>query len=166
MDGLKILDQDQIQHRIDRMAYQVYEEHFNEPELFLAGISNKGYALAEIMQKKLTDVTEKDIFLKKITFDKKKPVASEISFEGDLNALEDKVVIIVDDVINSGVTLFYACQPFMHVLLKKLKVLVLVNRDHLEFPVKPDYSGLSLSTTLQEHIRVELNQKEHAAYLL
>lgn len=166
MEGLKILDQDQIQHRVNRMAYQVYEEHFNEPELVLAGIADRGYSLAEIMQSKLAGITDKNIFLKKIALDKKNPVAGEITFEGDLQALSDKVVIVVDDVVNSGGTLFYACRPFMQVSLKKLKILVLVNRDHLEFPVKPDYSGLSLSTTLQEHIRVEVNNNEHAAYLL
>lgn len=165
MEGLKILDEEQIRHRINRMAYQVYEAHFHESELVLAGIPNQGYALAEMMKNKLLEVTGKDITLRKMTYDKQNPVKQEAKIEGDLQALEDKVVILVDDVINSGKTLFFACKPFQEVLLKQLKILVLVNRDHLEFPVQPDYSGLSLATTLQEHIRVVLTESEQAAYL-
>lgn len=165
MEGLEILNTQQIQHRINRMAFQVYEEHFHEEELVLAGIPRKGYALAEMMKKKLEEVTGKPIHLFQVEMDKRNLIDHDVQIAGDLKALEGKPVILVDDVINSGKTLFYACKPFQEVLLKKLKILVLVNRDHIEFPVQPDYTGLSLATTLQERIVVEINEKDQHAYL-
>lgn len=165
MDGLEILNSNQINQRINRMAYEVYEDHFEEPVLYLAGIKRKGYALAQMMAAKLEEVTGKTVVLIQVSLDKKQPVENEVTLDYALNDLVDQSVILVDDVINTGRTLFYAIRPFHQVMLKKLKVLVLVNRDHLAFPVRPDYTGLSLSTTLQEHIAVRLNEEERSVVL-
>lgn len=165
MEGLQILNIMQISRRINRMAYQVYEVNFNEDTIILAGIAHRGYALAGMMQEKLREITGKDVRLVKLTIDKGNPVESEVELDTDLQELTNKVVILVDDVVNTGKTLFYATKPFQKVLLKKLEILVLVHRDHLEFPFRPDYTGLSLATTLREHITVKLEGEEQAVYL-
>lgn len=165
MEGLEILNSNQIHQRINRMAYEVYEDHFEESVLYLSGITRKGYALAEMMADKLQSVTGKKVVLTQLTLDKKQPLEQNVQLNESLNKLEGQPVIVIDDVINTGRTLFYAIRPFQQIILKKLKVLVLVNRDHLAFPVRPDYTGLSLSTTLQEHISVKLNEEEKSVVL-
>lgn len=163
--SLKILDQQQISHRLDRMAYQIYEENFEESQLFIAGIAERGYQLGAIMQEKLVNITGKDVELGKIKMDKKDPINGAFEMDFEHKALQNQIVILVDDVLNTGKTMFYAIKPFMDVKLNKLQILTLVNRHHLEFPLAADYVGLSLATTLQEHIKVDLKNGEQAAYL-
>jgi pyrimidine operon attenuation protein/uracil phosphoribosyltransferase len=63
---------------------------------------------------------------------------------------------LIDDVANSGKTLSFALKPFLEYQPKKIQTLVLVERSHKAFPVQPDYVGLSVATTIQEHIYVEV----------
>jgi pyrimidine operon attenuation protein/uracil phosphoribosyltransferase len=67
------------------------------------------------------------------------------------------VIIVVDDVANSGKTMLYALQPFLRNQPKKIQTLALVDRTHKTFPVHTDYVGFALATTLQEHIFVEVS---------
>lgn len=165
MGRIQILDHQQIRYRLSRMAYEIHETHFNEDEVILAGIKRKGYALAKMMYQELAPIGSPEFKLCQLAFDKRNPLESQAELDISWEALHQKSVILIDDVINTGQTLFYATKPFQQVMLKRLKVLVLVNRDHTEFPFQPDYTGLSLATTLHEHISVTLTDQEQGVYL-
>ena len=92
-----------------------------------------------------------------IVLDKHAPKEVTLSKEIDFTG---KVIIVIDDVANSGKTLLYALKPFLAYQPKKIQTLVLVERSHKTFPVHPDYVGLSIATTLQEHIYVEVDDKD------
>lgn len=166
MDSKQILNQRQIEHRVSRMAYEVYEAHYREQEVILAGIPRKGYELAKKLHRILSAISSIQFKLSQLHFDKRNPLYSNPELDLPLSQVEDRSVILVDDVINTGATLFYATKPFQQVKVGQLKVLVLVNRDHTAFPFQPDYTGLSLATTLQERITVKLTESEEAVYLV
>ncbi len=88
-------------------------------------------------------------------------------YDFDINECNNKVVILVDDVLNSGKALAYGFGVFLNAPLKKLRTVVLVDRNHKSFPVTTDYAGIALSTIIKEHIDVVLNQdgEEDAVYL-
>lgn len=158
-----ILDAKTAEKKLRRMAYQVLENNGDEEMIFLAGIRESGSVVARNMQKMLSEISTLKTELLSISLDKKKPgnvvLDKEIDFSG-------KVIIIIDDVSNSGRTLLYALKPFLAFLPKKIQTLVLVERSHNTFPVHSDYVGLSIATTMQEHIYVEVeNEKISGAYL-
>lgn len=98
-----------------------------------------------------------------VSLDKKNPKEVKVNRQLDY---QNQVIILIDDVSNSGKTLLFAIKPFLDSSPKKIQALVLVERSHKAFPVKPDYVGLSVSTTLQEHIYVEVeNGRVKGAWL-
>jgi pyrimidine operon attenuation protein / uracil phosphoribosyltransferase len=153
MERNYILNQEVSQRKMLRMAYEILENNYEENELILAGIRESGSVIARNIQKLLHEIKDISTELLMVTLDKKLPedvvLSRSISFE-------NKVVILIDDVSNSGKTLLYALKPFLSSHPKKIQTLVLVERTHKAFPVKPDYVGLSVATTLQEHIYVEV----------
>jgi len=147
-----ILDQVRAAKKLRRMAYEIIENNAGEQELVLAGIRESGTVMAKNIQKLLAEISSvrTDLFI--VTLDKHFPTTVTLSKEGNF---DDKIIIVIDDVAMSGKTLLYAMQPFLAFHPKKIQTLVLVERSHKAFPVKPDYVGLSIATTLQEHIYVE-----------
>jgi pyrimidine operon attenuation protein / uracil phosphoribosyltransferase len=147
-----ILDEATAAKKLRRMAYEIIENNTGEDLLVLAGIRESGTVMARNIQQLLADISDikTDLFI--VTLDKHYPSAVLLNKEGNF---DDKVVIVIDDVAMSGKTLLYAMQPFLAFHPKKIQTLVLVERSHKAFPVKPDYVGLSIATTLQEHIYVE-----------
>ncbi|MFT6211772.1 MAG: pyrimidine operon attenuation protein/uracil phosphoribosyltransferase, partial [Bacteroidia bacterium] len=135
-----------------------------EKEIILAGIVGNGFKLAELLQDRLSNFSDVKVKLVSVKVNKQDPLAINASVELEKADAEDKVVILVDDVLNSGKTLIYGIRHFLQVRLKALRTVALIDRDHKRFPIKADYVGLVLSTTLQEHIRVEL-EGEMAVYL-
>jgi pyrimidine operon attenuation protein / uracil phosphoribosyltransferase len=148
-----ILDQATTERKLRRMAYEIYEGNIDEKELILAGVDDNGVVIAKAIQKMLADISDTRIEMVSISLDKRHP--SAITLSRQIN-FDNKVVIVVDDVANSGKTLLYALKPFLEFHPKKIQILVLVERTHKAFSIKPDYVGLSLSTTFQEHIFVEV----------
>ena len=134
------------------MAYEIIENNTGENMLVLAGIRESGTVMAKNIQALLAEISDikTDLFI--VSLDKHKPSKVVLNKEGNF---DDQVVIVIDDVAMSGKTLLYAMQPFLAFHPKKIQTLVLVERSHKAFPVKPDYVGLSIATTLQEHIYVE-----------
>lgn len=159
MAKTKILDTNQISQKLNRMAYEVYEKNFAEKELLLVGIEGNGYKVAEQLSAILKKISPLKITLSKIKVDKEKPWATDPKVGFSENDFLSKSVLIVDDVLNSGKTLMYAVKPFLHKPVKRLNVLVLVDRSHTRYPVKADFVGLSLSTTLQDHIEADFSKK-------
>lgn len=159
-----VLNETQINQKIDRLAFQIYENHYDEKEIIIGGIAGTGFKLAELLCERLAKFSEIKVTLVPVHIDKKSPLSGDPSVELEKADVEDKVVILVDDVLNSGKTLIYGIKYFLKVRLKALRTVALVDRDHKRFPVKADYVGLHLSTTLQEHVNVVLDG-EMAVYL-
>jgi len=147
-----ILDQVRAAKKLRRMAYEIIENNAGEQELVLAGIRESGTVMAKNIQKLLAEISNVSTDLFIVTLDKHFPRTVTLSKEGNF---DNKIIIVIDDVAMSGKTLLYAMQPFLAFHPKKIQTLVLVERSHKAFPVKPDYVGLSIATTLQEHIYVE-----------
>jgi pyrimidine operon attenuation protein / uracil phosphoribosyltransferase len=148
-----ILNQIIIEKKLRRMAYEILENNSSETELILAGVRESGTVIAKNIQRILQEISSFHIELITLTLDKKFPRQVSLSKEV---AVEDKVIIVIDDVANSGKTLLYSLKPFLEFHPKKIQSLILVERTHKAFPVKPDYVGLSVATTLQEHIYVKV----------
>jgi pyrimidine operon attenuation protein/uracil phosphoribosyltransferase len=161
----RILSHQQIQYKIARIAYQIYEANVDEKQLVIAGINGGGLRFAQKLQKVLEEITDAEIILCKVFMDKKNPILSGVTTSIPEEAYRDKSVVLVDDVLNSGTTLIYGVHHFLRTPLKQLKTAVLVNRNHKKYPVKADYKGLSLSTSLQEHITVTFETKNDGVYL-
>ena len=160
-----ILTHDEIVHKIKRIAYQIYENNAEEKEIVLAGIETNGYTLAKKLKTVLKKISSIEPILCKVIIDKKNPI-NDIRTSIPVEAYKNKSVILIDDVLNSGTTLIYGVKHFLNVPLEQFKTAVLVNRNHKKYPVKADFKGLSLSTSLQEHISVEFTKKEAIAYLI
>ncbi|NJB70580.1 pyrimidine operon attenuation protein/uracil phosphoribosyltransferase [Saonia flava] len=161
----QILSHEEIQHKAKRIAYQIYETNVNEPEIIIAGIDGGGLNFAKKIQTILKKITEAKITLCKVTMDKKNPLSSGVTTSIPEKEYHNKSVVLVDDVLNSGTTLIYGVHHFLKTPLKQLKTAVLVNRNHKKYPVKADFKGISLSTSLQEHVHVEFKTKNDSVYL-
>ena len=163
---LLILNKTQIKQKIDRMAYQVLEDNLNEKEVVLAGIIDQGYIIAKRLKKVLESISEINVTLMKIEIDKDSSHL-QASSDIDVNSVKNKVVILVDDVLNSGRTLAYGLGVFIDIPLKKLRTLVLIDRSHRNFPISSDFTGLEMSTLVKEHIEVVMDDKskDDAVYL-
>ncbi|WP_417359382.1 phosphoribosyltransferase family protein [Galbibacter sp.] len=160
----KILSHQEIQHKIKRIAYQIYETYVDEDEIVIAGIASSGLELAKKIDESFSEISDIKTTFCEVTIDKTNPL-NPIITSLDKSAYENKCVILVDDVLNSGSTLIYAVRHFLDVPLKKLKTVVLVDRNHKKFPVKADFKGISLSTSLQEHVDVVFEEGNDAVYL-
>lgn len=161
-----ILNHVQIQQKINRIAYQILEDNIDEKEIILAGIVSRGYKLALRLEKVLKEIGDFKITLAQITLDKDSSQL-ESSINIPLEDCKNKVVILVDDVLNSGKTIAYGLGVFLNIPLKKLRAVVLIDRSHKLFPVATDFVGLELSTVLKEHVSVVLDEKgkEDGVYL-
>ncbi|TXK72304.1 phosphoribosyltransferase family protein [Mesonia sp. HuA40] len=159
-----ILNQQEIEYKIRRIAFQIYESNLNESQIILAGIKNKGFTFAEKIKTCLEEISGINIRLVSLKLDKKNPLNG---IEASISSSEYKneSVIIVDDVLNSGSTLIYAVNFFLDQPVKKIQTAVLVDRSHKKYPVKADFVGLSLSTSLSETVKVNFDSP-YTAYLL
>jgi pyrimidine operon attenuation protein/uracil phosphoribosyltransferase len=160
-----ILTHEQIQHKVKRIAYQIYEANVQETELVIAGIDGGGLNFAKKISAVLKEITKADIILCQVNMDKTNPLKSGVTTSLNADSYKNKSVVLVDDVLNSGTTLIYGVHHFLKTPLKQLKTAVLVNRNHKKYPVKADYKGISLSTSLNEHIKVIFEPKNDLVYL-
>ncbi len=163
---LKIVNTLQINQKLNRLAYEVYENNFSEKDILVVGIDGNGYKVALQLVSKLKEISTLKINLAKIKINKTSPWEVNPKIDVEEKAFINKTIILVDDVLNSGKTLMYAVKLFLDKPVKKLSTVILVDRSHTNFPVKADYVGLRLSTTLQEHIEADFSKKgKEAVYL-
>ncbi len=153
---MQILSEHQIHQKIKRLAIQILENNFREKEIILIGINRTGMRFAELIHQRLEKVSDINFSLANIRINPAEPISEPVHLNIDLKNLEDQVVILIDDVANSGRTLFYACKPLFEVLPKRVETAVLVDRTHKHFPINVNYVGLSLATTLKQNISVKL----------
>jgi pyrimidine operon attenuation protein/uracil phosphoribosyltransferase len=159
-DRTVILDSKQVKQKITRIAHQLYENNFQEKSVVVMGICDEGFILAERLVKLLQKISDLNIELYGINMDKKNPLNSGLNSKVDAKKLKNKAVILVDDVLNSGKTLVYATKFLLDFEVKNLQTVCLIDRKHRKFPIRADFVGLTLSTTLQEHITVEFGKKD------
>jgi pyrimidine operon attenuation protein / uracil phosphoribosyltransferase len=159
-----ILTQDVIEKKIKRIAYEIYEHNSDEQEIIIAGIWDRGMILAEKIAAILQEISPLRIRLLQLNLDKQRPEGVKLSEEMDFSG---KVIVLVDDVANSGRTMLYALKPFLQFLPRKIQTAVLVDRKHKSFPLSVDFVGYSLATTLQDMVMVEMEKDEiKSAYLV
>ncbi|WP_313807197.1 phosphoribosyltransferase family protein [Flavobacterium sp.] len=159
-----ILNKAEIQHKTKRIAYQIYETFVDENEVVLAGITNSGFTFAKKIAAELEQISDLNVILCEVQINKNNPqdaIKTSLSQE----EYQNKGLVLIDDVLNSGTTLIYGVKHFLEVPLKKFKTAVLVDRNHKKYPVKADFKGISLSTSLQEHIQVVFENEDEYAYL-
>ncbi|WP_347157710.1 phosphoribosyltransferase family protein [Pontibacter chitinilyticus] len=162
----RILDKTQIDQKIIRMAYELYEHNVEEQELVLAGIQPNGYTLAQRLAAQLEQISPIKVQLLAMTVDKAAPQTVPVELAPTQTTLEDKVVVVVDDVLNTGKTLAYTLNALLQHSPRRLEVATLVNRHHTHYPIAATYTGFSLATTMREHVQVVLTEEEAGAYLL
>lgn len=163
---LLILDKKQIQQKINRIAYQILEDNLNEKEVVLAGIWDRGYKLALRLKKVLIKISDIKVTMLKVELDR---VSTKLIASTDLDEShwKNKVIILVDDVLNSGKTLAYGLGVFLNTPHKKIRTVVLVDRSHKIFPIATDFVGLQMATVLKEHVDVimDVEGEEDRVYL-
>ncbi len=159
-----VLNHRQIQQKITRMAYEIYERNVAETGVVFAGISGMGLILAELLANKLKEISPLEIASVEVKLDKQAKVQGQVILSPQIE-LDNKCLIMVDDVLNTGKTLAYAFKPFLEFPIRKMELAVLVNRSHKLYPVSPDYTGLELATTLNEHISVDLLNESYTVHL-
>ena len=160
----QVLDFEKISRICGRLAYQILENNINKDEILLVGIREKGYEIAKIIEQKLKDINSSKVHLKSITIDKKNP--NQIS-EFDINFNQmPKSVYLVDDVLNTGKTLMFAVNSLLKYDFDLIKTLVLIDRNHKRYPIKVDFKGISLSTNLDDTVKLISENKNLEAVLV
>lgn len=164
MNQNTILNHQEIAHKTKRIAYQIYETFVDEEEIVIAGITKNGFIFAEKIAATLQTIAPIKVLLCEVFIDKQNPTAT-ITTSISSEIYKNKGLVLVDDVLNSGTTLVYGVRYFLDVPLKKFKTAVLVDRNHKKYPVKADFKGISLSTSLFEHVNVVFEKDNDHAYL-
>jgi pyrimidine operon attenuation protein/uracil phosphoribosyltransferase len=160
--GTLVLEHERISAIIERLAHQIVENHSDSKEIILVGISGRGVDLRDRISKILKTISSQTIKTVELKVNKTSPLTEEVVTDLPLKEMKGKVVILIDDVLNSGKTLVYAMTHLLKADVKKLKTVVLVDRIHRNYPIKADYVGLSLSTTIQERVEVEFGEEDYA----
>lgn len=157
-----VLNHQEILHKIRRMAYQIYEANVNEQEIVIAGIANNGYYLAELLKLEIEQIAPLSVTLCRVEMDKTNPI-DQVKCDCSMDQIKDQSLVLVDDVLHSGTALIYGVSFFLQVPLKKFKTAVLVDRNHKKYPVKADFKGISLSTSMNENVVVDFSPGKFSA---
>ena len=160
----KILNKQEIEDKIKRISYEIYEENFDNKSIIICGIEKNGSIIAKKIIKELKCICNIQVEFISIELDKKRPL-NTVKINSPKKNIKDKAIILIDDVSNTGKTLIYVINKLIKFEPKKINTAVLVNRDHTLFPIKINFIGLSLSTSINNHIDVKLNNNDVGAYL-
>jgi len=164
MASQTILNHSEINNKLRRIAFQIYESNVTESEVVLAGIDKNGFIIAKKLKTIITKISPLNIVLCQVAIDKENP-QKEIKTSINSEDYANKSMVLIDDVLHSGTTLIYGVKHFLEVPLKQFKTVVLVNRNHKKYPVKADYKGISLSTSINKNVTVILDGPQMVAFL-
>ena len=164
-DKTIILNDTQIRSKLKRISYQILETNLKTSDVVIAGIESNGYKIAKEVKKILNKISELEVILCKVIIDKKNP-RNPIKTSINKEIYTNKSIVLIDDVLNSGSTLIYGVKHFLEVEVVQFKTAVLVNRNHKKFPVKADFKGISLSTSMQNHVLVEFKGSKIEALIV
>ena len=165
MDKKKILDYQSIKKKIRRISLQILESNIDQDEIIIAGIDVNGFIIAKKISNEIRKISDINIKLCKVKIDKKNPL-NDISTSLNFEEYQNKYIVVIDDVLNSGATLMYSVKYFLNTQIKGLKTAVLVDRNHKKYPIKADFKGLSLSTSIQSKVEVIIDEKKIEAFLV
>ena len=160
-----ILNNEEIKHKIKRIAYQIYEANTSESEIYLAGISKNGFIMTHKIADQLREISDLEVKTIEV-FVNKKDILAPVETSLPLEQIKNKSIILIDDVLNSGGVLIYGMRHFLNIPLKKFLTAVLVNRNHKKYPIKADFKGISLSTSLHERVEVIFEEGNDRAFLV
>lgn len=153
----KILTERQVRDKITRIAYEIYENNFQNEELVLVGINGQGYTLARLLKQTLDNISDINISIAELSIDKENHLSKPISIDTDETNLLDKAIVLVDDVQNSGRTISHGLGFLLKNGVKKIETAVLVDRSHKSFPILANYMGYEIATMIDEYIDVQLD---------
>ena len=159
-----ILNEEQINQKITRIAHQIIECNIGEKEIIIAGIEKNGFIIATKLKQNLTNISDIKITTCSVKINKENPL-DEVTTSINEDYYLNKSLVLVDDVLNSGATLIYGVKHFLNTKIKQFKTAVLINRNHKKYPVKADFKGISLSTTTISHIKVRFTNNKAEAFL-
>ena len=165
MDKKKILDYQSIKKKIRRISLQILESNIDQDEIIIAGIDVNGFIIAKKISQEIKKISDINIKLCNVKIDKKNPL-NDISTSLNFEEYQNKYIVVIDDVLNSGATLMYSVKYFLNTKIKSLKTAVLVDRNHKKYPIKADFKGLSLSTSIQSKVEVVIDEKKIEAFLV
>jgi len=160
----KILEQDRIDKIVKRISFQIHEKNQNSSEVVLIGVLKNGFILSDLIEKELKKISKSKIQLFSIKINKKKPL-NPIELNCDLSELKNKSIVLIDDVLNSGKTLIHCVKHLLDVPISNFNTAVLIDRNHKKFPIKIDFKGLSLSTTIKENVTVVFEKNNSYAFI-
>ena len=161
-----ILTHKDIQQKITRLGHQVLENCFEEPEIFIGGICGNGIKIAQELHSIIQSESTQKVTVFEVIINKDEPWSEPIQLSIPQQELKNGYILLVDDVLNSGKTMQYALVKFLEQPTKAIKTVALVDRTHRRYPIKADFVGISLSTTLKERVEVNLDAENSYAYLL
>jgi pyrimidine operon attenuation protein/uracil phosphoribosyltransferase len=161
----QILDREAIRSKIKRIAFQVLENNYKEENLYIVGIKGGGAILGQEIKNELKEISDLNPVFIELNIDKSKPEKSEVKLSGKIENSNKAVILLVDDVLNSGKTMFYALRPFLDLEVKKIETAFLVNRAHRSFPISANYTGIELATTMQDRINFTRSEEGFGVYL-
>ena len=162
----EILSSQEIKQKTERLAHQLIENSFEEPKVFIGGIQGNGIILANTLADIMRERTASEISVFSIKVNKSEPWSEEIVLSSPISDMENGYIILVDDVFNSGKTMQFALVEILKFPTKAIKTVALVDRKHRRFPIKANFVGLSLSTTLKERVEIDLTTGNEKAYLV
>ena len=160
----KILEQDRIDKIVKRISFQIHEKNQNSSEVVLIGVLENGFILSELIKKELKKISKSKVQLFSIKINKKNPL-NPIDLNCDLSELKNKSIVLIDDVLNSGKTLIHCVKYLLDVPISNFNTAVLIDRNHKKFPIKIDFKGLSLSTTIKENVTVVFEKNNSYAFI-
>lgn len=162
----KILNAQTAELKLDRIVFQILENTFNSSSIVMIGIEEGGFIIAKKLSEKIKNYyPHKSIELLSLTIDKINPVGKNIQLNPNID-LNGKTIVLVDDVANTGKTMFYTFNELTRYNIEKLITCVLIDRTHKKFPIQSDIVGLQMASTFNEHIIVKIEQGEvEGAYL-
>lgn len=160
-----ILSHKQIEQKINRLAFQLIENTFDLDEIYIGGITGNGIILAEKIKRIIELNSDQKIILFEIDLDKDTPLSKPIQLSIPSKSLENQTVVLIDDVVNSGKTMQYALMKILEQAVKKVYTVTLIDRKHRRFPIKTNFFGLRLTTTLKNHVGVSFDSGKYSAQL-
>jgi pyrimidine operon attenuation protein/uracil phosphoribosyltransferase len=163
-----VMSEDEIKRALMRIAHEILEKTVERDRLALVGIRTRGVYLAQRLQKNIEEIEGikvpmgiLDITLHRDDLDRlgKMPAVgkTEISFD-----IQDRVVVLVDDVLFSGRTVRAALDELIDFgRPRRIQLAVLVDRGHRELPIKADYVGKNIPTSLSEKVQVLMKDADN-----
>ena len=148
-----ILNNSDIENKIQRIGLEILEDNIDQSKIILFGISDNGKLISQKLIDHINKISDIKIVLIDVIINN-----GSIAYSSKFDVLNESI-IIVGDVSQTGKTLQMVISDLMLYNPSKIKTSVIINRDQTMFPVKIDYSGLSLSTSVNEHVDVIIDKK-------